>query len=73
MALTVCVARLDIMSNPELWVVKGLEVVAEVPVRRGKNFRRARPSNPDAAVESQPSSVTILSHQNVANRTTVIV
>ena len=40
MALTVCVARLDIMSNPELWVVKGLEVVAEVPVRRGKNFRR---------------------------------
>ena len=49
MALTVCVARLDIMSNPELWVVKGLEVVAEVPVRRGKNFRRGAVELPQLA------------------------
>ena len=40
---------------------------------RTTNRTTATPLNPDAAVESQPSSVTILSHQNVANRTTVIV
>ena len=41
---------------------------------RTTNRTTATPLNPDAAaVESQPSSVTILSQQNVANRTTVIV
>ena len=66
---------IDIMSHPdiaELWVVKGLEVAAEVPVRCGENCRRGAVELPQLAARRQRScGTTFAKKQNIGTRRTI--